>query len=270
MRRLAKGFVIAMLTWLWCIDIYAHGGGGGASLCQLPPRYCSATTALANCTKDLVRHPGGICYPVSAFCDVGPLPHSAFTIRYQGTNHHVYKFFPPFCPDEDGDGVADEWDPDDDNDGVNDADDRCPLERVAEGATDQDGDGCWTLPAVPTYHAGICPRNLAGLPFRIGRIRHDDFQSYKLLSGRRLDPSTSGFYADNISIAVLQAWIYIRFRVTIYSAGHHKHAITSTCTLPAVSKARFETLRSRAKEIIWTNYHLITRNCQHWAAKVAR
>lgn len=271
MKRLAKAFVSAMLPWLWSADIYADGASGErANLCRFPSNYCSAGTAYAACLRDLVRHPGGVCWPTNAHCNLGVVPDSAYTIRYQGIKHHVYKFYPPACPDEDRDGIPDERDPDDDNDGVNDEDDSCPLEGVTEGAIDSDGDGCWTFPITATYHAGVCPRNLAGLPLMYRNIRHDDFQSYKLLSGSRSDKSTSGFFADDTGEAVAAAWEYIIARVRRYVQGHHRHETTSSCTLPEVSKNRFDKLRSRANELVWTNYHLIIRNCQHWAAEVVK
>ena len=225
MRSLTWGCLVAMLPWVPSLPAYADGSGEGVSLCSLPSRYCSATTALEDCTKDLVRHPGGTCLPVNARCDVGIVPHSAYTIRYNGANHHVYKYYPP-------------------------------------------GNCSGTNLNPVTYHAGVCPRNLDGLPVRFGTVRHDDFQSYKLQSGRRSDASTSGFYPDNLNEAIQSAWRYIWLGERIYVVGRHTHAQTSTCRLPIVSKARFNELRSRARTIIWPLYHLFFQNCQHWAREV--
>ena len=270
MTRLTRGFVIAMLPWLWFAEGYADGTGERAGLCDLPSRYCSATTALAACIEDLTFHPGGDCRPIAANCNLGPGRDSAYSIRYQGNNHHVYKFYPPGCPDADGDGLANEFDPDDDNDGVNDADDRCPLESASQGTTDPDGDGCWSFTSTATYHAGTCPTDFAGLPFGHSLLRYRGFQSYRLQSGHRSDASTSGFYADDIVDAVILGWVYLQTASVIYVPGHHRHGATSTCTLPRVSRARFDALRSRAQRIVWTDYHLVLRNGQHWAAEVVK
>ena len=263
-------FMITMLPWLWGAPVHADGPGERVSICDLPSGYCSANTALAACIEGLVGHPGGNCHPTHAQCNAGRGADLAYAMRYRGANHHVYKFEPPSCPDADGDGLANESDPDDDNDGVIDAHDRCPLSGVRPDATDPDGDGCWTFSSTATYHAGTCPTDFAGLPFGHSLLRYGGFQSYKLQSGLRSNASTSGFHADDMVDAVILGWIYLQTASVIYVPGHHRHAATSTCALPRVSRVRFEELRSRARRVVWTDYHLILRNGQHWAAEVIK
>ena len=92
LARMTLCLVPGVLSYFCSDNLYAHGGeSGGTSLCNLQSQYCSATVALAACTRTLVLHPGGVCTPISARCDVGPIPHEAYTIRYQGQNHHAYK-----------------------------------------------------------------------------------------------------------------------------------------------------------------------------------
>ena len=99
-------------------------------------------------------------------------------------------------------------------------------------------------------------------------VRHDDVQSYKLLNGRRFDPRTSGFYANSTWEAVASAYIFGETGQIIYVPGHHQHSVASSCQLPEVSKARFDALRQQARDLVWRDYHLVVKNCQHWANAV--
>ena len=127
------------------------------------------------------------------------------------------------------------------------------------------GGGGGGTPTPRAYHAGICPRPLEGIPIAFGPLRHDDVQSYR--SGRS-EESTSGFYATDMGAAIDAAWKWVLNRKMVYVAGHHEHSSTSTCTLSFVSEDVFNDVRSNASTIIWTDYHLLRRNCQDWAAEV--
>ena len=123
------------------------------------------------------------------------------------------------------------------------------------------------------YRAGICERNLGPFPFRIGLVRHDDVQSYRGVGEVRSDERTSGFYAADDAEAIEAAAVYLASGIIAYVDGEHRHSSStagSDCELPVVDKATFDTIRSRAQTIVWTDYHLLTRNCQHWAAEVVR
>ena len=121
------------------------------------------------------------------------------------------------------------------------------------------------------YRAGICPRNLGPLPFQIGVLRHDDIQSYRVVGTTRSDERMSGFYAVDEGEAVDAAAVFLASGTVSYVDGEHRHTSTtagSDCDSPVVDKARFDTIRSRAETIVWTEYHLLTRNCQDWACAV--
>ena len=123
----------------------------------------------------------------------------------------------------------------------------------------------------PTYHAGICPRDLGPFPFPIGRIRHDDVHSFIQTAGINSDHRTSGFYAVNEAHAVAAAVIYYAENgLIVYVPGVHKHSSTRCDDpMPDVTQQRFQTVRSRANSIVWRDYHLVVQNCQNWADLVA-
>ena len=132
-----------------------------------------------------------------------------------------------------------------------------------------DGQSCV---AVRRYRAGICPRNLDGIPARFGPVRHDDMQSYSELAGSRSNERASGFYATSMPAAITAALAALASPpVIVYVDGEHRHTLTtdgSDCVLPIVDKATFDTIRASANNIVWTEYHLLTRNCQRWACAV--
>ena len=81
----------------------------------------------------------------------------------------------------------------------------------------------------------------------------------------------SGFYAVNFPLAILAALPSIDgFGFIIYVPGEHRREYSSTCDLPIVSREEFDRIRSRSDEIVWTQYHLLYRNCQDWATVVVR
>ena len=123
---------------------------------------------------------------------------------------------------------------------------------------------------VVTYHAGTCKRALGGLPSWMftDTISHDDVQSYKMVDGTPESKRESGFYAVDMVEAVINMSNEDENGEPIYTLGEHLHDTTSTCTLPEVDEAKFDSIRSRAQSIKWTKYHLLKRNCQHWATLV--
>ena len=121
------------------------------------------------------------------------------------------------------------------------------------------------------YRAGICARNLGPFPFPIGIVRHDDVQSYRVVGTTHSDERTSGFYAADEAAAVTAAATDLLLGTETFVEGEHKHSFTtagSDCDLPVVDEARFDNMRSRSDTIVWTRYHLLNRNCQHWADEV--
>ena len=46
-------------------------------------------------------------------------------------------------------------------------------------------------------------------------------------------------------------------------------ASTSSCSLSMEPKNRFDSVRSRAAKIKWDSYHLLFKNCRHWAQRAA-
>ena len=139
-------------------------------------------------------------------------------------------------------------------------------------------------PAIPTpsefpgpgpqgayYHAGTCPKNLDGLPYRIGIIRHDDAELYKQDGLAKLDELQKGFYADDMDDAINSAIEYLRYGTIRYVLGVHRDSTSTTCDeLPRVTKSRYDTIRSRVLSENWVLYHLIMSNCQDWASHVTR
>ncbi len=117
---------------------------------------------------------------------------------------------------------------------------------------------------VVTYHAGTCVRGLRPLPQWLhgARIRHDDVQSYKMVDGNKTMEETSGFYPVDYADAMR------KIGSSKFTLGHHTHDATSTCTLPKVDKATFDSIRSRAGSIKWTRYHALSRSCYHWSNRV--
>ena len=121
------------------------------------------------------------------------------------------------------------------------------------------------------YRAGICPRNLGGLPVSIGILRHDDVQSYSQVGGGRSNERTSGFYTTSLVRAIAAALLFLSEQRVVYVDGEHQHTSTtdgSDCDLPVVQRATFDNIRSRSDSVVWTEYHLLLKNCQHWAKVV--
>ena len=59
----------------------------------------------------------------------------------------------------------------------------------------------------------------------------------------------------------------------VYVDGEHKHTYTtagSDCDLAIVDSTRFHSIRSRSDRIVWTEYHLLRKNCQHWAREIVK
>lgn len=118
------------------------------------------------------------------------------------------------------------------------------------------------------FHAGVCPRGLGGLPWPIFSVRHDDVHSYKSRGGVRSDERTSGFYATNMNDAISAALYYLATRKERFVTGHHEHTSEPGCALAPVTEDVFNAVRSNASTMVWTDYHLLTKNCQDWAIEV--
>ena len=121
------------------------------------------------------------------------------------------------------------------------------------------------------FHAGTCPRGLGSLPEPLGIVRHDDVHTYYSSesgnSSVRTSEESIGFYAQNETIAVRDALIYLATAQKIYSPGVYQRTYDSSCGLQAVSRSKYDRIKGRSSWVShrWRNYHLLTRNCQHWA-----
>ena len=131
-------------------------------------------------------------------------------------------------------------------------------------------------PITVEYYAGICKTALSNLPFPIATIRHDDIQSYRKLTIFRYREVTSGFFAIDADEAIDNALTYFDILARygreqiIYTPGELRHRSESVdlCPLPLVTRDLFYAYRRLAITNKWSNYHLIKRNCQHWARHV--
>ena len=146
------------------------------------------------------------------------------------------------------------------------------LDSCAAGSeVEQPGGRC--VAADQTYHAGLCPRILDGLDFRFGIVRHDDVVTYIQSGTSRIKEKKSGFYAADMNHALIAAALYLLpTRIVIYVQGVHERASSSYCDTPIqnVNEDRHDLVATRAATINWSWYHLLMRNCQHWARAVVR
>ena len=139
-------------------------------------------------------------------------------------------------------------------------------------------EGYTPLPIETFYRAGICPKNLSGLPIRLGNIRHDDIESFEQEGLARNNELTSGFYPVSLTKAIIFGLKYIASLIIpqtdppdiTFTLGHLIHNNTSTfsCEPPIVNESTYKNYRLNVKTTIWKNYHLFIRNCQHWADHV--
>ena len=79
------------------------------------------------------------------------------------------------------------------------------------------------------YLAGVCARNLDGIPFAFGTVRHDDVQSYVRFEGGRFDERTSGFYAVSMVEAVAGAIV----KSGVRRVGHATALLSSVTSMPS-------------------------------------
>jgi len=121
------------------------------------------------------------------------------------------------------------------------------------------------------YYAGTCEKGLGPFEEPIGIIRHDDVEGYVKIGDDEYEEQwTSGFFAENMAAALFSAHAYFasNFGLVIYVDGEEIHTASSSCTLPEVTKARYDDLDAKRYQMGWTEYHLIVKNCQIWAAAV--
>ena len=128
------------------------------------------------------------------------------------------------------------------------------------------------------YYAGRCAARLDALPFRTSTLRHDNLESFEVkndssfsatFAGRSQERS-SGFYAVSMVEAIGAARDYLQRNITRYVPGYHEHRNTSSflCVPKPVDEQEFYAIRSEASALVWTQYHLLLKNCLHWAATV--
>lgn len=124
---------------------------------------------------------------------------------------------------------------------------------------------------LPTDHLDRCPKSLGDLPYPIGFIRHDDIESYWKDGSDIEDPSVSGFYAKNSVDAMLSALKFMSLEAFYYVPGEVRHTKELYCTnIQEVPYYLWKLGRINAKTNTWSNYHLIVRNCQHWATHILK
>ena len=128
-----------------------------------------------------------------------------------------------------------------------------------------------------TYHVGACASApVASFNFPpVGVFRHDQVEGYVTTFGLPNSKSTewsSGYFPDppnyNKVVIARNALIYWLGGGEIYVPGAAQHRSEVSCTLPQVSKGRYEAVNSKRKTLNWNEFHLIVKNCQHWANEV--
>ncbi len=134
---------------------------------------------------------------------------------------------------------------------------------------------------VVTYHAGKCDGTefMRWVPFYYD---DDTIESYKLTTtgstAKKSSISSTGFYPKKKKDAV-DAYIAYYYTgradpfsvaLPIYVSGYHATSSVSNCSLPKVTEARFNTIRSRAKSETWDEFHIAIKNSSHWAKHVRK
>ena len=100
------------------------------------------------------------------------------------------------------------------------------------------------VPPSPTYYAGICPRELGPLPYRIGIVRHDDVVSK--VENASTPARRSGYFAVSdteafeAAVADLDRWFRTGVKRYTLVQGYHKHLADGNCSsgVPVVAKSR--------------------------------
>ncbi len=128
---------------------------------------------------------------------------------------------------------------------------------------------------VVTYHAGKCDgrQYMIWFPFHYD---DDTIESYKLTTiGRTASKSSissTGFFPKSKKDAVDAYIVYYESGLAKYTApqviwvsGYHATSSVSNCSLPKVTEARFNTIRSRAQSETLDKFHIAIQNSSHWA-----
>ena len=159
----------------------------------------------------------------------------------------------------------------DDEIGVGDEDcQTCPAGQVPnEGRT--------ACVQSTTYRVAKCTRPLEALEALPGIGEYLPHHVNVVSESSPGDRMELGFFAADMTHALLGAWAYRQLRVRQFTAGNREQDPNlGKCTYSTVSKEHFQTVRKRMETYKWYRFHLVLKNynrtgygsCITWAEAV--
>ena len=125
-----------------------------------------------------------------------------------------------------------------------------------------------------TYRVAKCTRPVEALPVIGEFLPHHVNVVSESTSDDRME---LGFFAVDMTHAVLSAWAYRQLNIRQFTAGSlERDPNLGECTYKTVSKEHFEIVRNRMETYRWNRYHLVLKNysrygygsCITWAEAV--